>query len=129
MCRGDSSDQSLVFFFSKRQVLHMNASTSPHSSLRPVTRSTSSPLYHNTTLPEHLSQSRCAFHGLANHTRLLNLNVLSVSAPTGQTSITFPEKSLSMLFWMYVEISDTSPRFNTPCTRPSVICSATFTQR
>src|SRR4051812_41053034 len=101
----------------------MNSSTSPHSFFLPVTRNTSSPLYHNLTLPLQLAceQSRCASTGFTFHTRLLKRNVLSVNAPTGHTSIMLPEKSLSTAFSIYVLISDTSPLFNTPCTRPSVI--------
>src|SRR5687768_1776135 len=102
---------------------------SPHSSFLAVTLNTSSPLYHKVTLPQHLVQSLCAYTGLVNQNRLLNLNVLSVNAPTGQTSIMLPEKSLSIELVMYVDISDTSPLFITPCTRLSVSCSATFTQR
>src|SRR5688500_14614926 len=90
------------------------STTSSHWSLRPVTRNTSSPLTHNLTRPEHLPQLRCASIGFVNHTLCLNLKVLSVSAPTGQTSITFPENSLSITFFMYVDISDASPRCTTP---------------
>src|SRR4051812_5358754 len=99
----------------------MNSSTSSHWSFLAVTLSTSSPLSHTLVLPEHFVQLRCASTGLVNHTRCLNLNVLSVRAPTGQTSITLPEKSLSMTFSMYVEISDASPRAITPCTLLLVI--------
>src|SRR5690606_31915956 len=103
---GVSKIQSLVFLVSKRHVLQINSSTSLYSSLRPVTRSTSSPLYHKVTLPEQVGQSRCASTGFVNHTRFLNRKVLSVSAPTGQTSITFPIKSLSNAFSINVDISE-----------------------
>jgi hypothetical protein len=43
-------------------------------------------------------------YGLLNQTRDLNRNVLSVNAPTGQTSIIFPENSLSIALEMQVEI-------------------------
>src|SRR5690554_2263881 len=94
--RGPSIVQSAVAFLSNRQVLQINSSTSPNSSLRAVTRSTSSPLYQRVTLPLQVGQSRCASTGLVNQTRFLKRNVLSVSAPTGHTSITLPEKSFSM---------------------------------
>src|SRR5690606_26304004 len=97
---GSSKIQSAVFFVSKRQVLQINSFTSPYSSLRPVTRNTSAPLYHNVTLPEHVGQSRCASTGFVNHTRFLNRKVLSVSAPTGHTSMTFPMKSLFKALWI-----------------------------
>ncbi len=48
-----------------------------------------------TALPEHLEQVQVASTGFVNQTLLANLAVLSVNAPTGQTSITFPIKSLS----------------------------------
>src|SRR5688500_19416127 len=96
MIRSPSIDQSYVYFFSNLHSLQMNSSTSPHLSLRPVTRITSSPLYHKTTLPEHLPQLRCASTGLVYQTLLLNLYVLSVNAPTGHTSIMLPEKSFSI---------------------------------
>src|SRR5580765_6379659 len=94
---GPSITQSAVFFFSKRHSLQIHPGApfvlsliSPHSSLRAVTRNTSSPRIHSLTSPQHLGQSRCASTGLVNQTRFLNRNVLSVSAPTGHTSITFP---------------------------------------
>src|SRR5690606_39826243 len=74
---GSSNTQSAVFFFSKRQVSQINSFTSLYSSLRAVTRNTSSPLYHKVTLPEQVGQSRCASTGLENHTRFLKRNVLS----------------------------------------------------
>src|SRR5690349_11690261 len=108
-----SITQSLVLFFSKRHSLHIQpfspfvlSFTSPHSSLRAVTRNTSSPRIHNLTSPQHFGQSRCASTGLVNHTRFLKRNVLSVKAPTGQTSITFPIKSLSRFFSMNVAICE-----------------------
>src|SRR5690606_32198122 len=115
-----TNTQSAVFFFSKRQVSQINSFTSLYSSLRPVTRNTSSPLYHNVTFPEQVGQSRCASTGLENHTRLLKRNVLSVKAPTGHTSITFPIKSLSNAFSIKVDISAWSPRWMIPCSRFSV---------
>src|SRR5512133_4344351 len=129
MVRGPSITQSALFFFSNRQVLQMNSSTSPKESLRPVTRSISLCPIHTTTLPEQVVQSRCAFIGLANHTLLLKRKVLSVRAPTGQTSIMFPENSFSTEFLIKVEISETSPRYITPCTLPLVIWLAVSTQR
>jgi hypothetical protein len=42
--------------------------------------------------------------GLLNQTLDLNLNVLSVKAPTGHTSIIFPENSLSTAFEIQVDI-------------------------
>src|SRR6185437_3042655 len=96
MFLGPSITQSLICFFSKRQSLQINSSTSPYLSFLAVTRYISLPCSHTTTLPLHLGQSRCASIGLRNHTRLLKRNVLSVNAPTGQTSITLPEKSLSI---------------------------------
>src|SRR6478672_8680646 len=93
--RGPSIVQSLTSFLSKRHVLQINSSTSWYSSLRPVTRWISSPNIQTVTLPEHVGQSRCASYGLLNQTRDLNLKVLSVKAPTGQTSIMLPENSLS----------------------------------
>src|SRR5690606_27873204 len=103
---GFSITQSAVFFLSKRQVLHIQpglpvfwlSCTSPHVSFRAVTRITFSPLFQRVTSPQHLSQSRWAYIGLVNHTRCLNLNVLSVKAPTGHTSIMLPLKSLSIAF-------------------------------
>src|SRR5690606_36255001 len=112
--------QSEVAFLSKRHVLQIKASTSPYSSFRAVTRNTSSPLYHSVTLPLHVGQSRCASTCLVNHTRFLKRKVLSVNAPTGQTSITLPENSLSIAFSLYVDISAASPRPNMPCTRLGV---------
>src|SRR5690606_5609471 len=120
---------SLVCCFSKRQVLQIHSSTSFHSLLRAVTRQTSSPPYHNCTFPLHVGQSRWASTGFKNHTRFLNRKVLSVKAPTGQTSMMFPMNSLSKAFPKYVEISAWSPRNITPCSRQPVIWSAVFTQR
>src|SRR5690606_42112293 len=117
---GSSNTQSAVFFFSKRKVSQINSFTSLYSSLRAVTRKTSSPLYHRVTFTEHVGQSRCASTGLVNQTRFLKRNVLSVNAPTGQTSIMLPENSLSIAFSMYVDISAASPRPNMPCTRLGV---------
>src|SRR4030095_5426907 len=87
--------QSPVFFFSKRHSLQIKSLTSPHWSFLAVTRYTSSPRFQMVTFPEHFGQSRWASCGFKNHTRFLNRKVLSVRAPTGQTSITFPMKSLS----------------------------------
>src|SRR5208283_2058980 len=112
--RGPSIIQSVGSFFSKRHSLQMNSSTSLNSSLRAVTLTISLPTIHTTVFPLHDGQVRWASMALANHTRLLNRNVLSVSAPTGQTSITLPENSFSMLFLMNVEISETSPLYKTP---------------
>src|ERR1039458_1221681 len=100
MCEADSITQSLVFLGSNLQELQIQSSTSPYLSFLAVTRRTSSPLYHKRTLPQHLSQVRCASTGFVNHTRLLKRKVLSVSAPTGQTSIIFPLMSLSTTFSM-----------------------------
>ena len=60
-----------------------------------VTLTISSPFIQRTALPEHLEQVQVASTGFVNQTLLANLAVLSVNAPTGQTSITFPIKSLS----------------------------------
>src|SRR3954467_1273348 len=102
---GPSIIQSLVFFFSNRQVLQIHpglpsaaSSTSPHSSFLAVTRKTSSPLFQMVTFPQHLGQSLWAFIGFKNQTLCLKRKVLSVNAPTGQTSIMFPLKSLSIAF-------------------------------
>src|SRR5688572_20981766 len=107
MSLGPSITQSLVLFFSKRHSLQIHAvlpfssfSISPHSFFLAVTRYTSSPRFHNVTLPEHFGQSLCAFIGFKNQTRFLKRNVLSVNAPTGQTSITLPMKSFSKLLSM-----------------------------
>src|SRR5690606_3277444 len=94
-----------------------------------VTRITSSPFIQRTTFPEHLSHSQLAFIGFVNQTRLANLEVLSVNAPTGQTSITFPIKSLSRALFKYVEISACSPLKRIPCSRSSVSWFAASTQR
>src|ERR1051326_1231627 len=110
---GPSITQSLTSFFSKRHVLHIQPGfpsavsfTSPHSSFLAVTRYTSSPLIHKRTCPQHVGQSLCAFTGFVNHTRFLKRNVLSVNAPTGQTSMMLPMKSFSKDFAMYVAISE-----------------------
>src|SRR5690606_38672791 len=95
---GPSITQSEVAFLSKRQSLQINSSNSPNSSFRPVTRKTASPLYHKVTFPEQVGQSLYASTGFVNQTRFLKRNVRSVKAPTGQTSIIFPEKSLSTAF-------------------------------
>src|SRR6185437_16720164 len=112
--------QSLISFFSNLQVLQIKDYSSPYSSLRPVTLYISLPWFQTTTLPLHVGHSRWASNGLVNHTRLLNLKLLSVSAPTGHTSIMLPENSLSIEFSIYVLISVTSPRHIMPCTRLGV---------
>src|SRR5690606_13272461 len=94
--RGPSITQSFTSLWSKRHSLQINSSTSWNSSLRAVTRWISFPNIQRVVFPQHLSQFLWALNGLLNHTLDLNLKVLSVNAPTGQTSITFPEKSLSM---------------------------------
>src|SRR5258708_36602359 len=101
---GPSISQSLVCFFSKRHSLQIQSSTSPHWSLRAVTRNTSSPRYHKVTFPLHFAwlQLRCASTGFRNQTLFLNRKVLSVSAPTGHTSMIFPIKSSSREFWIWV---------------------------
>src|SRR5690606_13351861 len=83
-----SITQSFTSFLSKRHSLQIQPVCpssvfliSPHWSLRAVTRSTSSPRFHKVTLPQHLSQSRCASSGLVNQTRFLKRKVLSVKAP------------------------------------------------
>src|SRR4029079_8354699 len=105
--------QSLACFFSNLQVLQIHPGlpsgrliTSPYSSFLEVTRYTSSPRFHKVTCPQHLSQSLCASIGFKNHTRFLNLKVLSVNAPTGQTSIILPLQSLSIAFDIYTDISE-----------------------
>src|SRR5690606_1779420 len=95
---GCSIVQSEVSFLSYRHVLQIQSSTSFHSFLREVTRKTSSPRYQTWALPEQVGQSLCASTGFKHHTRFLNRKVLSVKAPTGQTSITFPMNSLSKDF-------------------------------
>src|SRR3954465_7434615 len=95
---GPSMIQSLVCFFSNRHSLQIQSCTSPHWSFRAVTRNTSSPLFHKVTLPQHFSQSLCASIGFKNQTRFLKRKVRSVNAPTGQTSIMLPLKSLSIAF-------------------------------
>src|ERR1051326_5545877 len=95
MCEGPSITQSLTCFLSKRHSLQIHSCASPHLSFLAVTRSTSSPLSHTRALPEQVLHGRCASTGLVNHTRDLKRKVLSVNAPTGQTSITLPEYSLS----------------------------------
>src|SRR5580658_10208143 len=91
--RGPSIVQSFTFFFSKRHSLQMYAgfpsgsdSTSRYSSFLTVTRYISLPNIHIVAFPQHLVHSRCASKGFKNQTRDLNLKVLSVKAPTGQTS-------------------------------------------
>src|SRR5690606_9664072 len=95
---GPSIVQSFVSFLSKRQVLQINSRLSLYWFLRAVTRNTSSPRVQRVTFPEQVGQSRCASSGFVNQTRFLKRQVVSVSAPTGHTSITLPEKSLSITF-------------------------------
>src|SRR5690606_25176771 len=97
--------------------------------LRAVTLCISPPNIQSVVLPQHLSQSLCALNGLLNYTLCLKRKVLSVSAPTGHTSIMFPENSLFTALDIYVEICEWSPRLSTPCTLPSVSWSAVITQR
>src|SRR6187551_3887043 len=110
--RGPSITQSETSLWSKRQLLQMNSSTSWNSSLRPVTRWISFPNIQTVVLPQHpgVVHSLCALYGLLNQTLDLNLKVLSVKAPTGHTSIMFPENSLVIAFEIQVEILAWSPR-------------------
>src|SRR5688500_19214211 len=95
---GPSMIQSLVFFLSNLHSLQIQSITSPHWSFLAVTLYTSSPRFQIVTFPEHLGQSRCASIGFRNQTRFLKRKVRSVSAPTGQTSMTLPLKSLYIAF-------------------------------
>ena len=86
----------------------MKSSTSWYSSFLAVTLCISFPNIQSVVFPQHpgVVHSLCALNGLLNQTLDLNLKVLSVNAPTGQTSIMFPENSLSIAAETHVEICE-----------------------